>query len=105
MRRRKIRGNRTLLSGVDELSSVHALSGNEGLLVRFVLVGVAEHNLGEGGTTSGVVDDLTNHTTEVSRSLSIIQRAELRGTDTVVGVGLDKFNRRIKEISSNENEP
>lgn len=41
-----------LLSSVDELSSVHALVGDEGLGHLLELVGVAENDLGERGTST-----------------------------------------------------
>lgn len=80
---------RTLLADVDELASVHALCADEDLLVEAVLVGVAEDNLGEGSTTSGVMDDLLNETTNVARTLGEVEGAELGGTDAVGGVGLE----------------
>lgn len=42
-------------------------------------VGVAENDLGERGTTTGVVDDLANNTASVSVALSVIELAELGG--------------------------
>ena len=45
-------GQGSLLAGVDELAGVHALVGDEGLGNLLVLVGVAELNAGEGGTTT-----------------------------------------------------
>lgn len=45
-------GQGCLLSGVDELTSVHALVGDESLGGRTELVGVSEDDLGEGGTTT-----------------------------------------------------
>lgn len=45
-------GKGSLLSGVDELASVHALVGDEGLGNVLVLVGVAERNAGERSTSA-----------------------------------------------------
>jgi hypothetical protein len=42
----------SLLSGVDELASVHALVGDEGLGNLLESVGVTEDDLGERGTTT-----------------------------------------------------
>ena len=78
----------TLLADVDELASVHALSSNEVLLVDFVFVGVTEDDLGDGSTTSGIVDDLLDETTEVARALGEVDGTELGSTNTVGGVGL-----------------
>ena len=44
-------GERGVLAGVDELASVHALVGDEGLGVKLVAVGVAEDDAGERSTT------------------------------------------------------
>lgn len=72
-------GQRGVLSGVDELASVHALVGDEGLGVELEAVGVTEDDLGEGSTTSGVVDDLLHDTTGVSMSLGKVESTELSG--------------------------
>lgn len=45
-------GKSGLLAGVDELASVHALVGDEGLRNLLELVGVAECDLGERSTTT-----------------------------------------------------
>lgn len=45
-------GQSSLLSGVDELSSVHALVGDESLGGLLVLVGVAERDTGKGSTSA-----------------------------------------------------
>lgn len=47
-------GQGSLLSGVDELASVHALVGDEGLGHLLESVGVAEDDLGEGSTATCV---------------------------------------------------
>ena len=45
-------GESSTLTGVDELTGVHALVGDEGLGDLLVLVGVAEDDLGERSTTT-----------------------------------------------------
>lgn len=45
-------GEGSLLAGVDELASVHAFVGDEGLGDLLVLVGVTENDLGEGSTAT-----------------------------------------------------
>lgn len=45
-------GQSSLLSGVDELSSVHAFVGDEGLGGLLVLVGVAERDTGKGSSSA-----------------------------------------------------
>lgn len=72
-------GERGVLAGVDELAGVHALVGDEGLGVELEAVRVTEDDLGEGSSSAGVVDDLLYDTTDVSMSLSKVERAELRG--------------------------
>ena len=49
--------NRTLLSGIDELAGVHALDSDDAGSADLVAQGVTEGNLGDGGTTAGIVDD------------------------------------------------
>ena len=71
-------GERGVLAGVDELASVHALVGDEGLGVKLVAVGVAEDDLGQRRTTAGVVDDLLHDTTDVAMALGKVESAELR---------------------------
>ena len=66
-----------LLSAVDELASVHALSGNEELVVLLVLVGVGELDLGDGGTASGVVNDVLDDAADVAVLLGVVKGAEL----------------------------
>jgi len=65
------------LADVDELASVHAFVGDEGLGHLLEPVGVAEDDLGEGSTTAGVVDNLTDYTTDVAMALGVIEVAEL----------------------------
>ena len=80
-------GQGGLLAGVDELAGVHALVGDEGLLVLLELVGVAEDDLGEGRTTAGVVDDVLDHAPYVTVSLGIIEGSELGGSLSEAGDG------------------
>lgn len=70
-------GQSSVLAGVDELAGVHALVGDEGLGVLLELVGVLEGDLGEGSTTTGVVDDLLHDSAEVAIALSVVESSEL----------------------------
>ena len=72
-------GQGGLLAGVDELAGVHALIGDEGLLVLLELVGVAEDDLGEGRTTAGIVDDVLDYAPYVTVSLGVVEGSELGG--------------------------
>lgn len=80
---------RTLLASVDELARVHALSSDEELLGAAILVGVVELNAGQGGTTAGIVNDFADHALDVAVTLGKVEVAELGGTLTAAGVGLE----------------
>ena len=66
-----------LLSTVDELAGIHALSGNEPLLLAFKAERVVECDLAEGGTSAGVVAHLRHHTLDITIALREVERAEL----------------------------
>lgn len=84
-------GEGSVLAGVDELAGVHALVGDEGLGVELEAVGVTEDDLGQRGTTAGVVDDLLHDTTNIAVSLSEVESAELGG-------GLvESFKKRLSQ--------
>ena len=78
-------GQGGLLAGVDELAGVHALIGDEGLLVLLELVGVAEDDLGEGRTTAGIVDDVLDYAPYVTVSLGVVEGSELGGSLSQAG--------------------
>lgn len=78
---------RSVLAGVDELTSVHAFVGDEGLGVELVAVGITESDLGEGCTTAGVVDDLLHDTTDVTMALGVVESSELCGCFVEAGAG------------------
>lgn len=80
-------GQSGVLSGVDELASVHALVGDEGLGVELEAVWVAENDLGERSTTSWVVDDVLHDTTDVTVTLSIIEVTKCGWGDAETLVG------------------
>jgi hypothetical protein len=75
------------LSGVDELTGVHALIGDEGLGDILEAVRVAEGDLCERSTTARVVDDLSHDAANVSVSLSIVEGTELSWRLVETGVG------------------
>jgi len=80
-----------VLASVDELTSVHALVGDEGLGDLLEAVWMAERDLGQRRTTSSVVDDLLHHTSDVSMSLGVVESAELgRG---LVKTGVGRYKR------------
>ena len=78
-----------VLSGVDELTSVHSLVGDESLGVSLVSVWVAELDAGEWRTTTWVVNDLLHDSTEVSMALSEVEDSELSWVLVEAGVGCE----------------
>ena len=62
----------TFLSGVDELSSVHALRGNHCGVDSLESVRIFELNSGKGSASAGIVKDFLNNTFHVAVSLSEI---------------------------------
>merc|ERR1719352_1080651 len=58
-------GEVSLLAAVDKLSSVHAFSGDEELLLHLVAVWVPEVSPSQGSATARVVDDLLDHSLDV----------------------------------------
>ena len=67
---------------------MHALGGDEELLVEAVLVGVLELNLSKGGTPARVVDDILDHTLDVALALGKVELTVLGGALPVEGVRL-----------------
>jgi hypothetical protein len=76
----------SVLSGVDELTGVHALVGDEGLGDVLELVGVTELDLSERSTTARVVDDLLHDTAGVSMALGVVEDTELGRSLVETGV-------------------
>jgi hypothetical protein len=94
-------GQGSLLSGVDELASVHAFVGNEGLGHLLESVGVAEDDLGEGSTATSVVDDVADDTTEVSVALGIVEVAELGRGLVQARVGSEDGSTTLALVANN----
>ena len=63
----------SLLTTVDELTSVHAFSGNDDLMTVTVFVGVFELNASKRSATARIVHDLLDYSANVSFSLSKIK--------------------------------
>jgi hypothetical protein len=82
-------GEGSLGTGVDELTSVHSFNGEEMVVLESVLIGVSEDNLGEGSTTAGIVDDLSDDTLNVTILFSEIENSESGGSDSVMLVSLE----------------
>jgi hypothetical protein len=58
---------RTFASSVDKHSSVHAFNGDEILSALLVFVLVSEDNLGKGGTSAGVMDDVSHNSLHIPK--------------------------------------
>mmetsp|Transcript_22563 Transcript_22563/g.36454 ORF Transcript_22563/g.36454 Transcript_22563/m.36454 type:complete len:270 (-) Transcript_22563:46-855(-) len=93
----------SFLSAVDELTSVHAFCAEEQLAVSFVSVGVQELHTGNGSTTTGIMHNILDDTTDVALFFGIVQRTKLdrslAGTDVcledgglTLSLGLDVFS-------------
>jgi len=71
-------GQRSILASVDELASVHAFIGDEGLGAELVAVRVSESNLCERCATAWVVNYVLDNASDVAMSFSVVERSELR---------------------------
>jgi len=82
-------GEGSLGTSVDELTSVHSFNGEEMVVLESVLIGVSEDDLGEGSSTTGIVDDLSDDTLNVTVLFSEIENSEGSGSDSVMLVSLE----------------
>jgi len=73
-------GKAGLLSAVDELSAVHTLGTDEQFIVALVSVLIQELNTTNGSTSTGVVHDLLDDSSDVTLLLGIVERSELAST-------------------------
>jgi len=80
---------RGLLPTVDELASVHALSGNHQLGVALEAVGVEKLDLGHGRATARVMENLLDDSADVAPALGVVDGAELDGALAGADVGLE----------------
>jgi hypothetical protein len=92
---------RGLLTGIDELTSVHTFSGNEGLGAELVLVRVTEDNLGKGSTTSRIVNNLLDNTANVTMTFGKVENSKLGGTLTANGVRFEDTSSTFS-LSTND---
>lgn len=79
----------SLGTAVDVLASVETLAGDERRLGLLVLLGVAEHNAGEGGSSAGVVDDFADDTTDVALALRKVEGSVESSSLAVEGASLE----------------
>merc|ERR1719427_1378205 len=68
------------LSTVDELSRVHTFRSDEEFLAQFELVGVTERDDSKWGTSTRIVNNVLDHSLDVSITFSIVQRSQLGGS-------------------------
>jgi len=80
-------GELGLLAAVDELTGVDALGGDEQLLTGLVPVWVPEVNDGQGCAPARVVDDVLDHTLDVTVPLRVVDGPQLGGTLPVLDIG------------------
>mmetsp|Transcript_24236 Transcript_24236/g.38015 ORF Transcript_24236/g.38015 Transcript_24236/m.38015 type:complete len:302 (-) Transcript_24236:49-954(-) len=73
-------GQGSLLSAVDELTSVHTLSSNHKLSVPLVTVSIQELDLGNGSSTTRVVHDVLDDTTDVSTTFGVVDGTKLHSS-------------------------
>jgi len=78
-----------LLPAVDELTGVHALSGDHELSVTLVAVSIQELNLGNRGAAPGIVEDLLDNAPDVPAPFRVVNRTELDGALARPGVRLE----------------
>jgi hypothetical protein len=88
-------GEHGATAAVDELAGVHALGGDEELLLVLVPEGVAEGDLGERRAATRVVDDVGDDALEIPVALAEVEGAEPGGALAVVGVGLEHGTRPL----------
>ena len=82
-------GQLSSLTAVDKLTSVETLDSDEDVLDGLVSVGVTEDDLGDGGTSAGVVHDVSDKTLHVTVALGIVEGSQLSGTLTASADGLE----------------
>jgi len=95
-------GEGSLVTGVDELTSVHSFNSQEMVVLKSVLIRVSEDDLSEGSTTAGVVDDLSDDTLNVTVLFSEIEDSESSGGDSVVLVSLEDGVLLTSSLTSND---
>jgi len=95
-------GEGSFISTVDILTSVHAFSSQEVGSLESVFIRVSEDDLGEGSTTAGIVDDLSDDTLDVTVLFSEIENSESSRSDSVVLVGLEDGVLLTSSLTSND---
>jgi len=98
----------SLLSTVDELTGVHSLGTEEEFIVTLVTVGVEELDLGDGGSATGIMQNVLDDTPNVTVLFSIVVWTELDGTLARTNVGFEdgrlSLSLRLEFIQKKEEE-
>jgi len=79
----------SLLPAVNELASVHALRGNHEFSVTLVAVCVQELNLGHRSSTSRIVEDLLDDTTDIAATFGVVDGTKFDSTLASADVRLE----------------
>mmetsp|Transcript_11239 Transcript_11239/g.24792 ORF Transcript_11239/g.24792 Transcript_11239/m.24792 type:complete len:214 (-) Transcript_11239:30-671(-) len=79
----------SLLTTVNELSSVHTLGRNHKLSVTLETVSVQELNLSNGSSPTRIMENLLHNAADVSTTLGVVDGTELDGSLTGAGVCLE----------------
>ena len=82
-------GKAGLLSAVDELSAVHTFGTEEQFIVPLVSVLVQELNTADRGTSTRVVHDFLDGSSDVSLLLGVVKRSKLARSLSGAGVRLE----------------
>jgi len=90
-----------VLASIDELTSVHALVRDEGLGVELEAVWISKLNLGQRSSSSWVMNDLLDYTSDVTMSLRIIEGTELRRRLVESCVGRENRSATFTLIANN----
>jgi hypothetical protein len=91
----------TFLSGVDELSSVHALRSNHSGVNSLESVRIFELDSGKGGTSAGIVKDFLDYAFHIAVSLSEIS---LLHGDRTLSAGRVCLEDRAFALSTTSND-
>lgn len=91
----------SLSTTVHKLTGVKAFVGDEGLLSHLVLVRVTEDNLSQRSTSTWVVDDLLNDTTDITFTFGIVQGSQLGSTLSQSGVGGEDRASTLSLVTNN----
>jgi len=85
----------SFLSAINELPGVESFGGDHGFATSLVAVRISELDESQGGASTGIVDDVLDHSLDVSVSLSEVDRSQLRRTLLVLVVRFEDRGRSL----------